>query len=137
VRVRRVCVRVCSCVGVSGTDRRVSPDLALASAIHRVQRDTEAPQQQTAQLVHHDAMDASQRPRHGRAESVAMMSGSSWLPPFGSHLQQMLNEAIPTVAPLSFVPVDWVQTTFPTIEPVKGGKLGQSLAQIASACASM
>jgi hypothetical protein len=53
------------------------------------------------------------------------MTGSSWLPPFGSHVQALLAESIPPVAPLSFVPMDWVQTTFPNVEPVKGGKLGQ------------
>lgn len=62
--------------------------------------------------------------RHARTDSIAM-SGSSWLPPFGSHVQHLLNEPVVPLAPLSFVPVDWVQTTFPNIEPVKGGKLGQ------------
>ena len=67
--------------------------------------------------------------RHSRTDSVAIPA-SAWLPPFGARVQELLGASVPQPAPLSFIPLDWVQTTFPHLELIAGSKLEGYIKQL-------
>jgi len=67
--------------------------------------------------------------RHGRTESVAI-GGASWLPPFPTRVQELLAAPINEPGPMAFVPIGWLDATFPRTQAKKGGKIDLYLTQL-------